>query len=555
MQTLYIANGEYTSKRGNHHQQRIRQKSTQQRELSDIQLIKYISRNTNRHGTKPRPRRRPKPVYGPPDYIQGTPIGPPQKPIRPNYGPPKTKYIDQEQPPLSVSYFPSNDYDASQNQHNSFAEPPPVPTRPEIEEDASLPIQSDSSAYRLPPSTSYGTPVSPIINVYPDKLEYMKNNQPASSLYNIFNSVPALIPQTTFQPPLPNPPPVFNFAEPTFNSSLHTYNLPSGYYTGKDPYLSVGSIGEISEESSSSQFNLDEEDEFSAEASSEYEKPRPAINQNVRRPASHHSLFHAPSDQYVDDLLVFPKEPLGSSSSNVNAQSTSPFINNFNHNLDTEDLREHYSAGTEQRPIKTHKRSKRRKHPKPVETAKPAEFGTRIGFAKSTAAPTSTSSTTIPTPVNFVLLSAANHKPYIEDDEESYEQSNEQLTTDTATSQERSVFARVSKYHQSHNNGDKNESISTESKLHPQHRDTYASADDEPLLRSTTTSHPLAESQRGKNFEIVSIDRSQSHSYYAGTVAPAVATNHDNAMAAAADQSSGILAERILSDVIAAIRV
>lgn len=548
-QILCVVSAEHITKRENtqiRNQQRLRpttsQHIPQQRELSDIQLIKYISRN-NRKGAKQRPRRRPKPVYGPPDYPQGTPIGPAQKPPRTKYGPPKQTAPEQERRPESVSYFPSNDYDASQDQHQSFAEPPAAPSpRPQPPAaDLSLPIQSDTSAYRLPASTSYGVPVSPIINVYPDKLEYMKNNQPTSNLYNLFDSIPSIVPQTAYQPPFANPPPVFNYAEPKFNSSLHTYNINSGYY--KDPYSPDGAIGEISD----GEYSLEEEDEFSAEASSEQVQPRPYPKQNTRRPTQqHHSIFRTPTNQYVDDLLVFPKEPLGSSSSNVHTQSHSPFVNNFNHNLDTEDLREHYSAGTDQRPIIKRNRSKRRKQPKP-DTTNPIQFGTRIGVAKTPA-----TTTTNQTPLNYVLLSATNQQSDPNESTNIDSIPSTSITADPITALKLNVPGRVFKYRKAQYNDEKNDSISSESKLHPRHRDTYSTANDDSLQPIPTL--PLAEPLR-ENIEIVSIDKSRSHSYYAGTVAPGVASKGKTKTGVEADHlSDDILSERILSDVIASIR-
>lgn len=533
MQTLTTVNSEFTPARPKplvhqEHHVHIHQTSPLRREVADVQLIKYLSRNNQRHTSRPRPRRRPKPVYGPPAYNHGTPLN------EPTYAkPPKTSYsnpqpIHDDPLPPQVSYFPFNNYES--NQQNSFAEPPST-----VRTDSVLPIQHESSAYKLPPSTSYGVPVSPIINVYPDKSEYMKNNQPPS-LYNLYDETPSVIQPTSYHVP-PSNQPAYNFAEPTLNSSLYKYNFPTGYYTGKDPYSSTAAIGEISEEGS---FPPDDSDDYGFDASLDRLQPKPSNEISVR----HRTKVRIPSDQFVDDLLVLPKEPIGSSSTQTHSQP-SPFLTNFNHNLDTDDLRESYSAGGERRVTKTRPKPKKRKNHQPSNhrAKAPTQFGARIGAAKkektitttTSAAPKTTSATTesfrttteeassTEQPTNFVLLSAANDaKSDLSDSIPTQDQKKPDV--DMKTTRKRNVAGRISNYH----------------RVQPKEK--------EP----TPTITAKLDSPR-PSVEILSIDKSRSISFYAGTVATpeAAATTSGNS-----GSSTHIVAQSqgILSDVIASIR-
>lgn len=166
-----------------------------------------------------RVRRRPKPVYGPPTYTYGTPINDyifsgshdtthdtPPYDYSLDYGAPPVKtihtgssggnigagykyskiktYKDAPQPPKHSSSYPR--YQSENSQHSyappkSFGEPPQTiikySSSSEYAPAQPFPIQSDTN-YMSPPSTSYGVPIAPVIKVYPDDSVYTKSNQP-----------------------------------------------------------------------------------------------------------------------------------------------------------------------------------------------------------------------------------------------------------------------------------------------------------------------------------------------------------------------------------------
>lgn len=552
---------------------------------TDLLLIKHLSETHNRHYAaqhkhnrpkaapqRPRNKRRPKPVYGPPPQEH-------QSSVIDNYDfkytPNEDTSYNDHAPQREHAYhneqnqqhnnqqqqYAETDEDTSsynnyahhqekkQPQHNhqqqyvSFGEPPEESSstssvdynRHQLEQPSptpihNLPIESNSNHYMLPPSTSYGVPVAPIINVYPDKLEYMHRNLPsaasesnaeaptsANSLYNVLkklqptntnNGAASYVPEDTASSNQPH----LHFAEPLpdyYPGARETSHKPSSPSAGiqfhsvpdrpfNDPvsssHLDDGQFDDI---------NSDENDEFGPYSAQNFNNAfqiassgnqRSSIHRPV--PKNHRSDIKF-NDQTVDRLLA-----------RYNNASYLGAVPKRSHTLDTDDLRSAFAndfsrfrigAPSISKPKRFGQRIPKKREPET--TPRTAEHRQEIKMDTEDAKPTTTqspdattASSTDASPI-LVLLSSKNNAS--DTSSASSAPSNAPIKRDTISST--LAAARRRKPH----------------RQPVAHQSTPPNQYDQLNIRNLTKR--LFDDL---NVEILSIQPSKSHSFYAGTVTP-----------------------------------
>lgn len=540
---------------------------------TDLLLIKHLAETHNRHyathhkhsrpkvaPSRTRNKRRPKPVYGPPTVHQES------NPID-NYDlkyaqDDDSSFKDQAQP-ASPTHHQTVHHNQQQHQHISFGEPPeetsftPIdssidyaPKEPERIAPASiynLPIEPNSNHYMLPPSTSYGVPVAPIINVYPDKLEYMHSNlaspslsssaftpTSSNSLYNILNKLKSPnngaashISEDTAS----SNQPLLHFAEPLpdyypgFSTTFTTPSSPrAGIQFHSVPDQPLSEPETSLDDDQFDDINDDRVDEFGIPSSAlskiSYEYAESSNHRSISKPQPRHQLQKNHNNKFRDQTVERFLE-------RYNNGTTLGAAPQRSHTLDNDDLRNAYANDFSRFRFAA------------ASVPKPARFGQRIPKARVPETTTTTRSS-----ANVQLLTGTSSSTQFEDgratkpvpvDTTASSRQTADVTTDTTTTAASPILVLLSA-----KNNDTNTTLRSHSG--PSKRDTISSGVTSarlrkyrsPALHSRTSMSQYDQLNIGNltkrlfdnvNVEILSVEPSKSHSFYAGIVTPTTTTN------------------------------
>lgn len=418
----------------------------------------------------------------------------------------------------------------------------------------------------LPPSTSYGVPITPVINVYPDKLEYDKINQPPSppspSLYTILHDLQSfghvseqstVAPNTVgshlhFAEPLPDYYPSETKAS-QFEPSTHTH---TSIHIDHDDAVIAPIQYHVFDHDSTNDADAaanDGDDQYDDINNDDY---RPAhlvhskssfgpATYTVHRPQQPHKQYR--SNAIVDRFLAaqsaatktYHKDAPAAVGSHSHSTSSRPPTQRA-HTLDTDDLRDAFVGDFSRFRLRARVPSQR------------GNFGQRIPKQKGVVVDVTTTAkpfvveTTTPGAVDesatssiLVLLSARNNDSRPLSSVTAMKAAGD--AAEATALPQKTVSHRTKKREQSATIAKTFPARDNSTRMATLRRRRLKSAPQEPaaVLQLTNnhtadaaglpTSKPILQRIFDEpNVEILSIEPSRSHSFYAGTMAPEMVT-------------------------------
>lgn len=536
------------------------------RDTAEFTLVKHVSRKSTKRNPGYRSRRRPKPVYGPPNYTHGTPIN--DYIFSGNHGisaydapnesskftPPTGSEIivehqpypsgpARQRPPVSpykhvINTAPYSNAAESFPPYRpkpvkTFGEPPPQYTQAQSPHELyvplnSIPIQSDAK-HKSPPSTSYGVPISPQSNSYRDEqppfptVKY-QHSAPADTYgppnYAISNYSTAYD-GSNYEKPIGG-----NFAEPPNDQTAYDGTSGASYDSAAVPSPTFNGADYQNYRPPQTQYKSEEflptHQQYETPGYKEPPKYLPPVQQDpfAIKPTSHDDFRRQNFENNYDDYETFVNE---AAESKKIQKSTSKQSEHFESGIGNtsvggnievpsdeyvDELLRSDTVSSTTRRTTPKRRVNDRTTPAPhildTEDLRDAFSSGSVSYPQALERPKGAFGTRIKGKTdtikakNFVLLSAANNR---------------------TESHHPPVIAANPSYQFGKN---------ASARL--------------PSVRATEG----AAKNRTKSIQIISIQKSQSHSYYAGTMAPLTAKETDgfqapNAMKFGGDGSLSVV--------------
>lgn len=434
----------------------------------------------------------------------------------------------------------------------------------------SLPIELNASGYMLPPSTSYGVPVAPVINVYPDKLEYDKSNHqppspPSPTLYNILHDLQSFghvsakstaAPNTVgshlhFAEPLPDYYPTED-KTPPFEPSTHTH---TSIHIDHDDAVIAPIQFHVFDHDGTSEADAaanDADDQYDDINNDDY-RPAHSVHSKssfgpptytVHRPQQPHKQYR--SNAIVDRFLATQSAATkthakgAAAAAGSHSHAGSPPPTQRAHTLDTDDLRDAFVGDFSRFRLRAQVPAQR----SPFGQRIPKQKGVVVDVATTTTEPVAVDTTAATTPGAadeaatssiLVLLSARNNDsrplspvPVMKAAGDATVATALPLRADSQRTKKREPTATSAKAFPPRQNSTRMATLrrrrlksAAQAPAAELQLTTNFTAD---AAGSTTTKPILQRIFDEPNVEILSIEQSRSHSFYAGTMAPEMVT-------------------------------